>query len=144
LGSAYAPGQPFIVTLATGSIADGLAFYLSDGNPISFEQPVVGLIGRGYLGPVPMPALVFVVVIVAAGVVLSRTVYGYTVYALGGNEEACRLSGRPIVRARTGTYTLAGARCPGWRESCRPGGLGSGIPPWGRASGWPSMPSRPS
>jgi ribose transport system permease protein len=101
--------QPFIVTLATGSIADGLAFYLADGNPISFDQPVIGMIGRGYLGPVPMPALVFVAVIAVAGVVLSRTVYGYTVYALGGNEEACRLSGRPIVRARTITYTLGGA-----------------------------------
>jgi ribose/xylose/arabinose/galactoside ABC-type transport system permease subunit len=101
--------QPFIVTLATGSIADGLAFYLSDGNPIRFEEPVVGLIGRGYLGPVPVSAVVLMVVMLVGGVVLSRTVYGYTVYALGGNEDACRLSGMPIVRYRTITYTVAGA-----------------------------------
>jgi ribose/xylose/arabinose/galactoside ABC-type transport system permease subunit len=100
--------QPFIVTLATGSIAEGLAFYLSDGNPIPFEQPVVALIGRQYLGPLPIPALIFLIVIVTGGLVLSRTVYGYTVYALGGNEEACRLSGMPVTRYRTLTYTLAG------------------------------------
>ena len=101
--------QPFIVTLATGSIAEGLAFYLSGGNPISIEHPVVGQLGRGYVGPVPISGLVFLVVVMVGGFVLSRTVYGYTVYALGGNEEAARLSGIPIERYRTITYTVGGA-----------------------------------
>jgi|SRR5262245_5344854 len=101
--------QPFIVTLATGSIAEGLAFYLSGGNPISIEHPVVDQIGRGYVGPVPISGLVFLVVVMVGGFVLSRTVYGYTVYALGGNEEAARLSGIPIERYRTITYTVGGA-----------------------------------
>ena len=101
--------QPFIVTLATGSIAEGLAFYLSGGNPIRFDNPVVSAVGRGYVGPLPVSGLVFLVVIVVGGLVLARTVYGYSVYALGGNEEAARLSGMPIARYRTITYTLGGA-----------------------------------
>jgi ribose/xylose/arabinose/galactoside ABC-type transport system permease subunit len=101
--------QPFIVTLATGSIAEGLAFYLSGGNPIRIDHPVVGYLGRGFVGPVPVSGLVFLVVVMVGGFVLSRTVYGYTVYALGGNEEAARLSGMPIARYRTITYTVGGA-----------------------------------
>jgi len=101
--------QPFVVTLATGSIAEGLAFYLSGGNPIRIDHPVVGYLGRGFVGPVPVSGLVFLVVVMVGGFVLSRTVYGYTVYALGGNEEAARLSGMPIARYRTITYTVGGA-----------------------------------
>jgi ribose transport system permease protein len=101
--------QPFIVTLATGSIAEGLAFYLSDGNPIRFDNPVIGGLGKGYVGPLPISGLVFLAVISVGGVVLARTVYGYTVYALGGNEEAARLSGMPIARYRIITYTVGGA-----------------------------------
>ena len=101
--------QPFIVTLATGSIAEGLAFYLSGGHPIRIEHPVVGYLGRGFVGPVPVSGLVFLVVVIVGGFVLSRTVYGYAVYALGGNEEAARLSGMPIARYRTITYTVGGA-----------------------------------
>jgi len=101
--------QPFIVTLATGSIAEGVAFYLSDGNPIRFENAMVTGLGKGYLGPLPVPGLIFLTAIVAAGLVLSRSVYGYAVYALGGNEEAARLSGMPIIRYRVITYTLGGA-----------------------------------
>ena len=101
--------QPFIVTLATGSIAEGLAFYLSDGNPVRFDNPLVGQLGKGYVGPVPISGIVFLVVIAVGGLVLARSVYGYAVYALGGNEEAARLSGMPIARYRTITYTLGGA-----------------------------------
>ena len=101
--------QPFIVTLATGSIAEGLAFYLSGGNPIRIDHPAVGYLGRGYVGPVPISGLIFLGVVLVGGFVLSRTVYGYTVYALGGNEEAARLSGMPIARYRTITYTVGGA-----------------------------------
>ena len=101
--------QPFIVTLATGSIAEGAAFYLSDGNPIRLENATLTGLGKGYLGPVPVPGVIFLAAIVVAGLVLSRSVYGYAVYALGGNEEAARLSGMPIVRYRVITYTLGGA-----------------------------------
>ncbi len=101
--------QPFIVTLATGSIAEGLAFYLSDGNPVRFEHAVIGQLGKGYVGALPISGLVFLVVIAAGGFALARTVYGYALYALGGNEEAARLSGMPIVRYRAITYTLGGA-----------------------------------
>jgi ribose transport system permease protein len=101
--------QPFIVTLATGSIAEGLAFYLSGGNPIRFDNPLVAQLGKGYVGPLPISGLVFLVVIALGGVVLARTVYGYAVYAIGGNEEAARLSGMPVARYRTMTYTLGGA-----------------------------------
>jgi ribose/xylose/arabinose/galactoside ABC-type transport system permease subunit len=101
--------QPFIVTLATGSIAEGLAFSLSGGNPIRFDHPVIGGLGKGYVGPLPISGLVFLAVIAVGGVVLARTVYGYTVYALGGNEEAARLSGMPIARYRIITYTVGGA-----------------------------------
>ncbi len=114
--------QPFIVTLATMWAVRGIAEVLTDGSPIgtvSPDQPLAAarnaliqtkftVLGMGYVGPVPLSALVALVVIIAGHLLLSRTLFGRHVYALGGNAEAARLSGINVERVRLLTFTLSG------------------------------------
>jgi ribose transport system permease protein len=118
--------QPFIVTLATMWAVRGLAEVLTDGSPIGMQSddaPMAAMrndilqnkftvLGMGYVGPsaygIPVAAVIAVVVIIAAHLLLSRTIFGRHVYALGGNTEAARLSGVNVDRVKLLVYTLSG------------------------------------
>lgn len=119
---------PFIATLSLMSLLRGLANLLTDGRPIAPLPPVYTLPGRGLvLGYLPAPVVVFAAVLGAAGVLLAMTRYGRHVRAIGGNEEAARLSGVPVARVKALVYTLCGllAALSGLLLSSK---LGSGSP----------------
>jgi ribose/xylose/arabinose/galactoside ABC-type transport system permease subunit len=137
---------PFMVTLAAMTIARGLARLYTGGVPIGFparddprfEAKVAALDALHVLGggriPVPglprgfpVPALVMIVLAVAAAVVLSRTRFGRYVYAVGGNEEAARLAGVPVRGVKLAVYAIAGA-CAGLAGVLLVGQLRSGGP----------------
>jgi len=103
---------PFIATLAMMTIARGFAFVYTDGQPISPLPEAVGLFGAGEhgIGPFVIPNLVVAALIVVAlgHVLLTRTRFGRYVYAIGGNEEAARLSGISVSRAKLKIYALCG------------------------------------
>ena len=84
---------PFIATLGMMSIARGAALLFTDGRPISGFGAGFREISTGRALMIPAPVLVMIVVYVVAHFVLTRTTFGRYVYAIGGNEEATRLSG---------------------------------------------------
>ncbi|UNX56453.1 ABC transporter permease [Georgenia sp. TF02-10] len=104
---AYGKLPAFIATLAMLSVARGLALVLSDGVPIAQPEPVAWL-GRTIGGWLPVPVLVMIVFGVLAWFVLNRTYSGRAMYAIGGNEEAARLSGINVGNQQLVIYSLAG------------------------------------
>lgn len=114
--------QPFIVTLAMMVFARGLAKYISGGKKIStyvqhpggaFESvdlpPVFSLIDSRVLGGnVTVVTLIFLACIGVGGFVLARTKAGRYLYAIGGNEDAARLSGIPVLRVKLLAYGASG------------------------------------
>jgi ribose/xylose/arabinose/galactoside ABC-type transport system permease subunit len=102
---------PFIATLAMMQVASGLAYIMSQGRPIyQIPDSFVGL-GRG-VDPVlglPWAVLLMIALYVIAHFVMSRTVYGRAIYAVGGNEEAARLAGIRVKRVLLSVYIISGA-----------------------------------
>lgn len=108
LGVTTAGIQPFIVTLATMNIAQGVAFDLSNATPITLGLSNLSWFATGDIGPIPAPIAIFVIAIIVGQVILSRTVWGRELYAVGGNEEAAYFSGIKVRRYRIGVYVLSG------------------------------------
>ena len=86
---------PFVVTLGGLTVFRGLTLTISNGGPISGFDASMRWFGTGLIGPVPVPAIIFVIAAVLCHIVLSYTRYGRAVYAVGGNAEAARLSNTP-------------------------------------------------
>jgi ribose transport system permease protein len=99
---------PFIVTLGMMSIARGAALVFTEGRPISGFDPTFRSIATGAVGFVPAPVMVMILVYAVAHLVLTRTTFGRYVYAIGGNEEATRLSGVAVRRHKTAIYAVSG------------------------------------
>jgi len=99
---------PFIVTLGTMSIARGAALLFTEGRPISGFSPSFRVLATGRLAFIPAPVIVMAVVYLVAHFVLTRTTFGRYVYAIGGNEEATRLSGVAIRFHKTMVYAVSG------------------------------------
>ncbi|WP_017608985.1 ABC transporter permease/substrate-binding protein [Nocardiopsis xinjiangensis] len=104
---AYGKLPPFIATLAMLSIGRGLSLVLSEGSPISLPSSVSRL-GDTVGGWLPVPVLVMVLMGLITAVILRRTFAGRAMYAIGGNEEAARLSGIRVKRHKLGVYALSG------------------------------------
>jgi ribose/xylose/arabinose/galactoside ABC-type transport system permease subunit len=99
---------PFVVTLGGMSAFRGLALYMAGGGPISGFDEAYRWWGQGYVGPVPVPVIIFLAFAVMAHIVLTSTRYGRSVYAVGGNPEAARLSGLDVDRITTSVYVIIG------------------------------------
>lgn len=121
---------PFVVTLAMMTIARGLAFIYTEGFPISDLPDAFIYLGAGYLGPLPLPVIMMFLLALLMHYILTRTTFGRYVFAIGGNEEAARLSGINISRIKLAVYTLSGflAALAGIILAAR---LGSGDPKTG-------------
>lgn len=102
--------HPFIITLGTMAIYRGVVFVMSRGQTVSgFPESIQ----RGFFkftagGVQPVPSVLMVMTMVAGWFVMSRTVLGRRVYAIGGNEIAARYAGIPVGRVKIIVYTLAG------------------------------------
>lgn len=102
--------NPFVATLGTGYVIRGLALVFTAGTPIALAtQRGFDAIGNERLGGLPIPVWLLLGLFVIGAVVLSRTAYGTRVLAVGGSEEASRLSGLRTRSIRTSTYVLSGA-----------------------------------
>ena len=114
--------QPFIATLAMMVFARGVAKGITGGQKVSTavklpdgsyeyvnEPAIFGIIDRQILwGNLTVVAVIFFVGLAVAWILLSRHRWGRYLYAIGGNEEAARLSGVPVVLSKTLAYTLCG------------------------------------
>jgi ribose transport system permease protein len=98
---------PFIATLGMYSIVRGFAYGYTT-TPIGSVSKSVRSIYSTQLGPVPLPVIIFAVVVIAALVTLRRTVFGRHVYAVGGSEQVARLSAIKVDRLRIAVFTISG------------------------------------
>ena len=107
---AYQGIPAFIVTLAGLSILRGFALYLTEGYSIPIPRiEAFYFIGRGTVLGIPFPALVAIVIAIGGIIVLTRSLYGRRVVAVGSNAEAARRVGMPSRRIIASVYMLTGA-----------------------------------
>ena len=99
---------PFVATLAMLTMARGLTLLWTKGFPISVLGPGFDFIGTGWLLGIPVPVWISLVVILAALVLTKKMSIGRYIYAIGGNENAARLSGININKIKIIVYSLAG------------------------------------
>lgn len=99
---------PFVATLAMLTMARGLTMLWTKGFPISNLGTNFDYIGTGWFIGVPVPVWISIFVIIIALVLTTKTPLGRYIYAIGGNENAARLSGIKIHKIKLIVYTLAG------------------------------------
>jgi ribose/xylose/arabinose/galactoside ABC-type transport system permease subunit len=98
----------FIATLGMMSVARGLTLFVTDGRPISGFEAGFRTLATGRVFGIPASVLLAGALYIGAHLVLTRTRFGLYVYAIGGNEEATRLSGVPVRLHKTMIYAVAG------------------------------------
>lgn len=107
--TAYQTIPAFIVTLATLSIIRGLAQLLTQGYSVPIDPDSVFLeLGRGRLGPLPIPVIIALAVVVGGYILLNQTRFGTYVTGIGSNEEGVRRAGVNVRRVKTVVYMLSG------------------------------------
>ena len=99
---------PFIVTLGSMSILHGAALVGTNASPVHNLPDEFKWVSDAYIGIVPMPALLMLLVFLSLGYMLRNTKLGRYVYAIGGNQTAARLSGVPVDRYKIYVYMLSG------------------------------------
>lgn len=97
-----------IATLATQNILYGLAYIICGGQSIAGFPAIFKVLGQGYIGPVPIPVILMIIFFVIGGFVLNRTYFGRSLYAIGGNAEAAKLSGINVDKVKRLVYMLSG------------------------------------
>jgi L-arabinose transport system permease protein len=96
-----------ITTLATMQIVRGLAYIISDGKAVGIEDERF-FTGLCQLAGLPAPIWLTVACLILFGFLLNRTTFGRNTLAIGGNEEAARLAGVPVVRTKIIIFVLSG------------------------------------
>ena len=99
---------PFIATLGMMSIARGSALLFTDGRPVSGFEAEFRSLATSRIAGIPAPVVVTIAVYALAQFVLSETRFGRYAYAIGGNEEATRLSGINVRLHKTLVYGVSG------------------------------------
>lgn len=122
--------QPFIATLGTMSVYRGIAYVVTGGWPVldipdSFRNLLSKRISS--LGGVNIYMFIFIVVAIIAGIVLAKTKFGNYIYAVGGNEEAAKLSGVNVDTVKIRAYAVTGI-CAAVAGMIQLASLGTGEP----------------
>ena len=100
--------NPFVTTLGMMVVSRGLVFVITVGKPVYGFPMRYNVVGMGRLGPIPIPMIIWGLVVFIAHIVLKYTRFGQYVYAVGGNETVARLSGINADRMKILTATLTG------------------------------------
>ncbi|MGV2103129.1 ABC transporter permease [Rhizobium sp. 21-4511-3d] len=99
---------PFIATLGTLSIGRGMMYMITHGVPVTPDTPdSFAVLGQGYIGLVPVPVVIMLVLMVAFAIIMRRTRFGRYIYATGGNENAARLSGVKVNAIKLSVYMIS-------------------------------------
>ena len=106
--TAYLALAPFIVTLGTMTFLRGMAYTITEGQPIVSSSLSFRELGNGYLAGIPVPVIIMLVVYLLAWFILERTRFGRHIYAVGGNAQAARLAGVRVKRVLAAVYMIAG------------------------------------
>ena len=102
--------QPFIATLAMLISGRGIVYIYTEGSNIVVREPPAWFtfIGSGYIGVIPFPVILATVIFIAMIVVMRQTRFGRHVYAIGSNDEACKLYGIDVKGTTLRIYMLSG------------------------------------
>ena len=98
----------FIATLAMMAIARGGTLVYTDGRPITGLPSSFAFLGRGYIGNVPFPIILMLIIFILAYIILKLTRFGRYVYATGGNINAARASGIKVDNVIISTFAISG------------------------------------
>lgn len=99
---------PFIATLGMMVSARGLALLYTDGRPVSSLTDSFQFLGQGYIGGVPVPTIIYIVMVFVTWMLLNHTRFGKNIYAIGGNVHAAEVSGVNVKRNLIKIYAYAG------------------------------------
>lgn len=105
---AYFHFPPFIATLGMQSIARGLGLMVTGGVAVYGFPKSFSIIGKGKIWLIPVPVILFGILLVFAHIVLKHTKYGTNVFAVGSNEQAAGLSGINVKRIKLSVYVMSG------------------------------------
>jgi ribose transport system permease protein len=101
--------NPFIVTLGMMNIVRGTVTTMTKGLSISVMNDLISAIGQGYIGPVPIPVILMIVFVIIFDILYRKTVFGSNIKAIGGNEDAARISGINIDGNKIFIFVISGA-----------------------------------
>jgi len=100
--------HPLIITLGTASIYKGVGYIIAQSRNIMGFPDSFRWFGQGYIGPIPVPIVIMIIVALIGSFVLTRTYFGRYVFALGGNEEAARLAGVNVNLMKVILFAICG------------------------------------
>jgi ribose transport system permease protein len=100
--------HPLIITLGTAAIFKGIGYIINMSRNIMGFPDSFRWLGQGYVGGIPVPVIVWIIVALVGAFVLNKTYFGRRVFALGGNEEAARLAGVRISRMKVFLFMICG------------------------------------
>lgn len=101
----------FIATLGTALVIRGVAFVSTEGRSIGLSGDsgeFLIWLGRGFIGPLPVPVVLMLVLYAVAAVIMARTTWGLHTYAIGSAERAARIAGVRVGLHRVQVYAVAG------------------------------------
>jgi len=100
--------QSFIVTLATMGAIRGIVYVYSETPKTPIDAAFRTMLGGGFLGPIPIPAIIMICCFPIMWIFLNRTIMGRSIVAIGGNEEAVRLAGINVKNHKILAFTFSG------------------------------------
>lgn len=108
IGIAYGHLPAFIMTLGTNTILRGVIMLYNNGKPVLDLSEQYQAIGSGYLGRIPIPVIILIAVLLLGWFILNKTRFGRHVLAVGGNEQAARVSGINTQLVKITVYIMSG------------------------------------
>ena len=99
--------QPFIATLAMSQVCQGAAYLICDGKSQPVANAAFNKLGTMRIIGIPLPAIIMIIFFVIFGFILAKTVFGRSVYMIGGNPEAARLAGLNPKKISTILYLIS-------------------------------------
>ena len=102
----------FIATLGTMSILRGMIYVYTKGIPLyGLKYPEIQFFGQGYIGPVPVPIIITLLLLALSCYLFYKTRFGRYTVSIGSNEDAARLVGIHVDKIKILVFVLSGVFC---------------------------------
>ena len=121
---------PFIVTLSTVSITNGITLVATNASPTPINNAVLKRIGQGVFIGIPIPIYIMVVMALLAAFIMTKTKFGRYIYAIGGNEKSAIVAGIRVPTVKLLVYIISGF-LSAFTAVIYTGRLSSGVPSLG-------------
>lgn len=103
--------EAFIATLVTQAIVRGFAYIICGGKPVAVSDATFIALGKNRVLGLPVSVWIMIAAFIIFGLILAKTKFGRSVYAIGGNPQAARLAGLNPHRIVTISYFMMGVMC---------------------------------